>query len=72
MLILIRGYWTYHIHKLELTFNKLKGKRLKYSIGKSFFGQTKMEYLGLRVTRDGFKTIYRKTEAITNMAPRNY
>ena len=34
---------------------------------KSFFGQTKMEYLGSWVTRDGIKPIIRKIEAINNM-----
>ena len=35
--------------------NKLKGKGLQYDIEKLFFGKTKMEYLGLWVTRDGVK-----------------
>ena len=25
LLILTKGYWTYHVHKLEVTLNKLKG-----------------------------------------------
>ena len=32
--------------ELELSLNKLKESDLKYNIGKYFFGQTKMEYLG--------------------------
>ena len=31
-LILTKGYWTYHVNKLELTLNKLKVKGLKYNI----------------------------------------
>ena len=69
MLILTKGYWTYHIHKLELTLNKLKEKVLKCNIEKSFFGRTKMEYLGLWVTRDIVEPINRNIEYITNMAP---
>ena len=38
--------WIDHIHKLELTLNKLKEKGLKCNIEKYFFGQTEMEYLG--------------------------
>ena len=46
----------------------MKGKGLKCNIEKSLFGQTKMEYLGFWVTRDGIKPINRKTEPITDMA----
>ena len=54
-LVLTEGYWTDHVHKLELMINKLKGKGLKYNIEKLFFGQTKIEYLSFWVTRDGIK-----------------
>ena len=37
--------------------NKLKGKGLKCNTEKSLFGQTKMEYLDLWVTRDDVKPI---------------
>ena len=36
-LILIKGDWTDHIQKLELTINKLKERRFKCNIGKYFF-----------------------------------
>ena len=55
-----KGDWIDNVHKLELMINKLKGKGSKCSIEKSFFGQTKMEYLGLWVTRDGVKPISKK------------
>ena len=35
--------------------NNLKGKGIKCNIEKYFFVQTKMEYLGFWVTRDGVK-----------------
>ena len=69
LLILIKGYRKDHIQKLELTFNKLKVKGLKCNTEKSFFGQTKMEYLGFWVTCDGIKPIDINTKSITNMAP---
>ena len=53
LLVLTKGDCKYH----ELTLNKLKGKGLKYNIEKYFFGQTKMGYLGLWVTRNGIKPI---------------
>ena len=42
---------------MELTLNKLKEKRLKFDIEKSFLGQTKMEYLGFGVTCYGVKPV---------------
>ena len=57
LLVLTDVDWTYHVHKLELMINKLKEKGLKYKIERSFFGQTKMGYLGLWVTRNGVKPI---------------
>ena len=47
----------------------MKGAGLKRNIERSFFGQTKMEYLGFWVTRDVIKPRNRKIEAITNMVP---
>ena len=32
LLILTKGYWTYNVHKLELTLNKLKEKGFKCNI----------------------------------------
>ena len=55
-LVLTKGYWIYHLQKLELTINKLKGKGLKFNIGNSFCGMTKMEYLGFWGTHDGVNT----------------
>ena len=68
-MILTTVDWTVHVHSLELTLNKLKEKGLKCNIEKSLFGKTEMEYLGFLVTHDVVKTINRKIEAITNMAP---
>ena len=46
LLILTKVDWIYHVQKLELILNKLKEKGLKRNIENSFFGKTKMEYLG--------------------------
>ena len=69
ILILIKGDWIDYVQKLELTLNKLKEKGLKRDIENYFFRKTEMEYLGLWVTRNGFKPINKKIEAITNMKP---
>ena len=46
---------------MELTLYKLKGKGLKYKIENSFFGKTKMEYLGLGAACNGVKPIDKNT-----------
>ena len=46
-LILTKGYWKYHMQKLESTLNKLKEKVIQFNIENYLFRQTEMEYLGL-------------------------
>ena len=41
ILLLTQRDWTYHVHRLELTLNKLKEKLIKCNIEKSFFVRTK-------------------------------
>ena len=60
LLILPKGYWTYHLHNMELTRNKLKGKGIKCNIEKSLFGQTEMKCLVFWVTRNGVKYMNKK------------
>ena len=58
--ILTKWDWTYHIHKLESTINKLKEKGLQCNTEKSFLGQTEMGYFGFWVTRDNVKSTDKK------------
>ena len=67
ILVLTKAYGTDHVWKLGLTRNKMKGKRFKCNIGKSFFEKNEMEYLGFWVTSYGVKSINRSIEAIPNM-----
>ena len=46
LLILNKGDWENHIHKLASKINKLKVEGLQCNIEKSLFGQTEMECLG--------------------------
>ena len=69
LLILTKGDWTEHVHNLELTLNKLKGKGITFNIERSLFRQTEVEYIGLGVTQDGVKPINRKIETMTNVLP---
>ena len=67
--MVLKFYWEDHVQKLDLTLNKLKEKGLKCNIERSFFGQTKIEYLGFYVKNDVFEPINRNIEEITNMKP---
>ena len=69
LMILIRGYWTAHLHNLLLTQNKLKGKGIKCNVEKSLFGQTKMECLVFWVNHNCIESINKDVETITNMKP---
>ena len=60
VLILTIGRLTDHVHKLELTLNKLKSSWIKCNTGKYFFGQNDMEHLELLVARDVIKHIDKK------------
>ena len=64
LLILTKWDLTDHVHKLELTLNKLKEIVRNCIIERSFFEQTQMEYLGFWVTCDGVKPIDKKVETI--------
>ena len=67
LFILIKGDCKDHLQKLELTLNKLEGKRIKCNIEKSFFVKNEMEYLGFWLICDGVKPTIRKIKSITNM-----
>ena len=67
LLIITKGDWSGHLEKLELPLQKLKDKRLKCNIKRSFLGQTEMEYLGFWVPWKGIQPRNKKLEAIINM-----
>ena len=50
--MLTKVYSTYHVHKLELSLNKMKWIGLKFNNEKSFFIKTQMGYLGFWVISD--------------------
>ena len=53
MLIITKGDCSDQLNKLELLLNNLRANRLKCNIKNTLFGQNKMEYLDLWVTRIG-------------------
>ena len=68
ILVLTKGYWTYHLRKLYLTLKQMEGKMNKCNIDKYLFGNTEMEYLGfLGNTR--WRKIHRKNYRQNNTKP---
>ena len=67
--MITKGDWSNHLDKLELLIKNLIANGFKFNIEKAYFRQTKMEYLGLWVTRIGIQRINDKIEAIVNMMP---
>ena len=51
ILVLTTGDWTDYLTQLEKVLKKLQEKGLKYSIERSLFAISEMEYLGFWVTR---------------------
>ena len=66
ILVFTKGDWVDYVQ------NNLKEKGLKCNSEKPFFGQTKIECLGLWVTCNGVKYLNINTESITNMKPTTY
>ena len=60
LIILTTGDWKDHVHKLELSSNKMNQKGLKCNVEYYFFRQTEIEYLVFWVTRDSVKTADKK------------
>ncbi len=60
--------WDDHLEKLETVFYRLQKAGLKVNARKSFFGHSKLEYLGYWITQDGIQPISKKIEAIKNIA----
>mgnify|MGYP003325821061 FL=1 len=46
LLIITKGSWQDHLDKLEIVLARLREAGLKVNMGKSFFGQKELEYLG--------------------------
>ena len=72
LLVITKGDWSDHLDKLELVLKNLRVNGIKYNIEKSYFGQTKMEYLGLWGTQTETRPISKKVEATVNTtSPKN-
>ena len=69
ILVITRGDWCDHLDKLELVLKNHRANGLKCHIKKSYFGQTKMEYLGFWVTQTDIRPINKKVGAILIMTP---
>ena len=64
LLILTKGSWQDHLNTLSEVLSRLRDAGLKVNANKSFFGQTKLEYLGFWITRNGIMPLPKKVEAL--------
>ena len=67
LLIITKVDCSDHLKTLEVTAQKLQYNGLKCNIEKSFFGQTKMEYLGFWLTWIGIQPINKKVESTVDI-----
>jgi len=58
-----------HLHHLDVVFHRIKDAGLKVNTRKSFFARDELEYLGYWITWAGIQPIFKKMEAINNIAP---
>lgn len=58
-----------HRENLQKVFDKLKEANLKLSVTKCFFGVEEIVFLGVSVSKNGFKPDKRKVEAVEKMTP---
>ena len=68
-LIIFGKDWDTHLNNLQKVFDKLKEANLKLSITKCFFGVEQIVFLGISVSKEGFKPDKRKVEAVEKMIP---
>ena len=66
LLLLTTGDWNTHINQLDIVLHRLQQAGLNVNANKSFFGKSKLEYLGFWVTRNGIKPLPKKIQSIFN------
>ena len=69
LLIITKGSWQDHLDKLEIVLARLREAGLKVNMGKSFFGQKELEYLGYWITREGIMPLPNMVAAIYEIEP---
>ncbi len=69
LLVTTSGDFNKHLKHVETVLQRLRRVGLKVNARKSSFFQTKLDYLGYWITRDGIQPQPKKVEAILNIAP---
>ena len=69
LLIITRSSWEDHLSKIEEVLLRLADSGLKVNAVKSFFGESEVEYLGYKITRQGIQPVAKKIQAIQNLKP---
>ena len=68
LLIISKGTYEDHLHKLDEVFEQLLKAGVKVNAVKSAFGKTELEYLGYWITREGVQPMPNKVKAIHDIA----
>ena len=68
LLIISNKFLEDHIKKLDKVLSKLKSAGFKVNAEKSFFARNELEYLGLKISKQGIIPLPDKVEAIKNIA----
>ena len=72
LLVISNGTYEDHLIKLDKVLKRLREAGLKVNAKKSFFAESKLEYLGFLITRNGIMPLPKKVEALQNIAvPKN-
>ena len=64
VLVVTRGDFDDHLCKLRTVLSRMRSKGIQLEPKKSFFCQTKVDYLGYTITRNGIKPQTSKVHAI--------
>jgi hypothetical protein len=68
ILMVTKGNFKDHIQMLDKVLTRCKMVNLKVNASKSYWGLSKVEYLGYIISREGIKPQQKKIEAILNIA----
>ena len=73
LLCLTKGSFEDQLKKPERVLSRVQKAGLKVNANKLFFAQTKLEYLGYRITQEGIQPLKKKVDAILKIdAPKNH
>jgi hypothetical protein len=69
ILITSNGTFEEHAAIMEQVLDSLQKANFRANLRKCYFGESKIDYLGYEITRDGIQPIPKKVEAILKLIP---